>query len=169
MTSNYINYSSPIGLLYIAEHDGFITEVSFMKADMRQEFKRDTTNMTCNTPNTLHIAKECARELDAYFAGKLKVFTIPVKPKGTPFRMQVWQALTKIPFGETISYKELAHYINNPKAIRAVGGANHHNPISIIIPCHRVIGADGSLTGYGGGLDNKRYLLELEANYTTKS
>ena len=106
----------------------------------------------------------CEKELNAYFAGKLRQFTVPVKAKGTPFRERVWDELCQIPYGETASYKDIAERIGNPKAVRAVGGANHNNPISIIIPCHRVIGASGSLTGYGGGLEAKKLLLELEAN-----
>jgi len=87
---------------------------------------------------------------------------VPIRLKGTNFRMRVWAALMTIPYGETISYKELAQRIGQPSAIRAVGGANHHNPVSIIVPCHRVIGANGTLTGYGGGLNNKEFLLALE-------
>jgi methylated-DNA-[protein]-cysteine S-methyltransferase len=106
----------------------------------------------------------CQQELADYFAGKLKKFTVPLNPpQSTPFRMKVWDVLKTIPYGKTITYKELAVRIGNPKAIRAVGGANHHNPISIIVPCHRVIGANGSLTGFGGGLNAKEYLLKLES------
>ena len=108
------------------------------------------------------VIKACVDQLKAYFDKKLKVFDLPLLAEGTDFRMKVWDALKEISYGETISYKELAQRIGNPAAIRAVGGANHNNPISIIIPCHRVIGADGQLTGYGGGLDTKKYLLDLE-------
>jgi len=108
------------------------------------------------------VLDACIKELDAYFAGKLKDFSVPIKLNGTNFRMKVWAALMTIPYGKTISYKELAVLIEQPKAIRAVGGANHNNPVSIIVPCHRVIGADGSLTGYGGGIPNKEFLLNLE-------
>ena len=104
------------------------------------------------------------RQLDAYFAGQLRHFDISLDLAGTPFQMQVWHALQDIPFGETISYGEQARRIGNPKSIRAVGLANGRNPISIIVPCHRVIGKNGTLTGYGGGLDRKRFLLDLEAN-----
>ena len=108
------------------------------------------------------VLAECVRQLQAYFAGELRQFTVPLRAEGTPFRQKVWQALCHIPYGQTISYKELAQRVGQPTAIRAVGGANHHNPISILIPCHRVIGASGKLTGYGGGLDVKGFLLELE-------
>ena len=103
-----------------------------------------------------------ASELEQYFAGTLRDFTVPVKLHGTPFQLAVWQELLKIPYGETRSYKDIACAIGKPKATRAVGGANHNNPISIIVPCHRVIASDGSLGGYGGGLDIKQRLLELE-------
>ena len=105
-----------------------------------------------------------AREqLDAYFAGELEAFDLPLAPAGTPFQLRVWDELTRIPFGETISYGELARRLGDPRLVRAVGTANGRNPVSIVIPCHRVIGADGSLVGYGGGLDRKRWLLDHEA------
>jgi methylated-DNA-[protein]-cysteine S-methyltransferase len=102
-------------------------------------------------------------QLDAYFAGELAEFDVPLALHGTPFQLRVWEQLTKIPFGETISYSQLARRLDDPKAVRAVGLANGRNPISIIVPCHRVIGADGSLVGYGGGLERKQWLLEHEA------
>ncbi len=102
-------------------------------------------------------------QLDAYFAGRLHCFELPLAPEGTAFQREVWSALTTIPYGETVSYGELARRVGRPTACRAVGAANGRNPIPIIIPCHRVIGADGSLTGFGGGLPIKRRLLLLEA------
>ena len=107
--------------------------------------------------------RPAAAQLDEYFAGKRTRFDLPLAPRGTAFQKAVWAALLRIPFGETSSYGDIARAIGKPAASRAVGGANHRNPISIVIPCHRVIGADGSLTGYGGGLDHKRLLLELES------
>ena len=107
------------------------------------------------------------KELDAYFAGRLRVFKTPLAFEGTPFQHQVWTELCRIPYGETISYLELAKRIGNPKAVRAVGLANGANPIAIIVPCHRVIGANGSLTGYGGGLPIKKALLALERGERT--
>lgn len=104
-----------------------------------------------------------ADQLAAYFAGRLTEFTIPLAPAGTPFQRRVWAGLQDIPYGETQSYGQLAGKIGRPSAVRAVGLANGRNPIAVVIPCHRVIGSDGSLTGYGGGLDRKRYLLDLEA------
>lgn len=105
---------------------------------------------------------EVRRQLAAYFAGRLRQFDIPLDLQGTPFQLQAWQALQQIPYGETISYGEQARWIGNPSAVRAIGLANGRNPVSIIVPCHRVIGKSGRLTGYGGGLDRKRFLLELE-------
>jgi methylated-DNA-[protein]-cysteine S-methyltransferase len=102
------------------------------------------------------------RQLDQYFAGKLKSFDLPLAPAGTPFQQSVWKALLAIPYGVTRSYGEQAKAIGNPAAVRAVGLANGRNPISIVIPCHRVIGANGSLTGYGGGMERKQWLLDLE-------
>jgi methylated-DNA-[protein]-cysteine S-methyltransferase len=106
--------------------------------------------------------KEPVRQLRAYFAGELKDFDLPLAPKGTEFQQNVWAELCKIPYGETISYGELARRIGNPNASRAVGLANGSNPIPVVIPCHRVIGANGKLTGYGGGLPIKERLLALE-------
>jgi methylated-DNA-[protein]-cysteine S-methyltransferase len=107
------------------------------------------------------------KELDQYFAGRLRQFTTPVVFGGTAFQHQVWTELCRIPYGETISYMQLATRIKNPKAVRAVGLANGANPIAIIVPCHRVIGANGSLTGFGGGIPTKRALLELESGQRT--
>ena len=108
------------------------------------------------------VLRETRRQLEAYFAGKLREFDVPLRLEGTPFRLRVWEQLQKIPYGQVISYGELARRVGQPNAARAVGGANHHNPISIIVPCHRVIAAGGSLCGYGGGLELKRALLRLE-------
>jgi methylated-DNA-[protein]-cysteine S-methyltransferase len=106
--------------------------------------------------------REALAQLDAYFAGRLRRFELPLAPQGTPFQLRVWEALLEIPYGETRSYGELARRIGSPDAPRAVGLANGRNPIAIVIPCHRVIGANGQLTGYGGGLALKRRLLSLE-------
>jgi methylated-DNA-[protein]-cysteine S-methyltransferase len=106
---------------------------------------------------------EVRSQLGEYFAGARTKFDLPLELRGSPFQRQVWRALQEIPYGETISYGELARRIGIPSASRAVGVANGHNPVAVIVPCHRVIGADGSLTGYGGGLERKRVLLELEA------
>lgn len=108
------------------------------------------------------VLREAERQLDAYFKGELERFDLPLDPQGTPFQKRVWKKLVSIPYGETLSYSELARRVGRPEAFRAVGAANGQNPISVIIPCHRVLGKNGDLTGYGGGLDMKRRLLELE-------
>lgn len=108
------------------------------------------------------VLLQAERELKEYFAGRRTAFSVPLSMRGTPFQMEVWAALRAIPYGETRSYGELARRIGRPGACRAVGMANHVNPLPILVPCHRVVGADGRLTGYAGGLDVKKYLLELE-------
>jgi methylated-DNA-[protein]-cysteine S-methyltransferase len=108
---------------------------------------------------------EVEAQLDAYFAGELTEFDVPLAPAGSGFQLAVWEALTRIPYGETASYGEVAAELGRPDAVRAVGSTNGRNPIAVIIPCHRVIGADGTLVGYGGGLPRKRLLLELEAEH----
>ena len=140
--------STPLGPLCIREEDGAIAAIDF------------TTGELC--PPATPLLTEAGRQLTAYFDGALTEFALPLRPTGTNFRLRCWQTLCTIPFGETISYGEQAKRIGNPRAVRAVGGANHHNPINIVIPCHRVIGADGSLTGYGSGLDKKAWLLMHE-------
>jgi methylated-DNA-[protein]-cysteine S-methyltransferase len=109
---------------------------------------------------------QAAEELHAYFAGTLRVFRVPLDMEGTQFQLSVWNYLTKIPYGETRSYAQVAEAIRRPKAVRAVGAANGSNPVAIIVPCHRVIGSSGKLTGYGGGLPLKKRLLELEGAWT---
>ena len=142
---------TPIGPLAIHEEAGAIVAINFATGDL--------------CPPATPLLTETARQLAAYFAGELTCFDLPIRLTGTAFRVQCWQALCTIPYGETISYGEQARRIGNAKAVRAVGGANHHNPISIVVPCHRVIGADGSLTGYGGGLDKKLWLLDHERRH----
>ncbi len=113
------------------------------------------------------VLEEATRQLRAYFDGKLTGFDLPLAPHGTPFQERVWKALLDIPYGRTASYGEIAAVINEPGKARAVGAANGQNPIAIIIPCHRVIGSHGELVGYGGGLNTKRWLLELESGVAT--
>ena len=108
------------------------------------------------------VLLQAERELKEYFAGRRTAFSVPLSMHGTPFQMAVWEALRTIPYGETRSYGELAAQIGRPRACRAVGMANHVNPLPILVPCHRIVGADGHLTGYAGGLEVKKYLLELE-------
>lgn len=148
---NYLIYQSPIGAYLIGADD-----TNILAIDRIDEAE---TIIEKETP-LLRVAKQ---QLTEYFAGQRTVFDLPIKTAGTAFQQQVWQALKAIPYGETRSYKEIAAAIDNPKAVRAVGGANNKNPISIVIPCHRVIGSNGQLVGYGGGLDTKVFLLALES------
>ena len=119
--------------------------------------------------HSLPVMRETLAQLRAYFAGDLRVFDVPLEVVGTDFQKLVWSALRTIPFGETRSYSQVAGQIGSPRAVRAVGAANGRNPIPIIVPCHRVIGASGSLVGFGGGLEWKRFLLGLEANNVERS
>lgn len=113
-------------------------------------------------PEDTPVAQEACRQLSAYFQGQRKDFQLPLAWKGTPFRRRVWQALLDIPYGETRTYAQVAEAVGSPKAVRAVGGACHDNPWVIVVPCHRVVGSSGQLTGYAAGLDTKRFLLEYE-------
>jgi methylated-DNA-[protein]-cysteine S-methyltransferase len=154
-TMQYRTIESPIGALLLAGDDQGVRFLLFSNG-------RHTARPKPEWEPDGGALKDIAAQLTSYFAGKLRAFDTPVAPQGTPFQQRVWRALCDIPYGETTSYAELARRIGNPKAVRAVGLANGSNPISIIIPCHRVIGSNGSLTGYGGGLPIKKALLELE-------
>jgi methylated-DNA-[protein]-cysteine S-methyltransferase len=149
---NVFHYNYPIGGVGIAEQDGAISLVFFEGREDVSGYGRSETP----------LIKEAARQLDEYFAGKRTAFDLPLSLGGTEFQASVWNALLTIGYGETRSYKDIAAQIGRPRAVRAVGSANHHNPVAIIVPCHRVIGHDGSLTGYGGGLHVKQFLLDLE-------
>ncbi len=147
---------TPVGpLLVELDGDGALIRCSTSRADVTGVSGGDVTM------DPIPCA-DVVRELRDYFAGRLTQFTIPLRPSGSEFQRMVWGALEQIPYGTTITYRELAERVGRPAAIRAVGGANGANPIAIIVPCHRVIGSDGSLTGYGGGLAMKRSLLEHE-------
>jgi methylated-DNA-[protein]-cysteine S-methyltransferase len=151
-------YTSPLGLLKLAATTDFVCGLSFVEEKMANEAEKETENVSFLPP----FLQICTQQLDEYFAHIRKEFTLPLFPQGTDFQQTVWQELQKIPFGTTISYMMLAKRLGNEKVIRAAGTANGKNPIAIIIPCHRVIGADGSLTGYAGGLHRKKWLLEHE-------
>jgi methylated-DNA-[protein]-cysteine S-methyltransferase len=146
-------YKSPLGPIEIVGTQDNILSLNFVE-DMMQG---DAELPFC--------LKACLKQIDEYFKGKRKEFLLNLEPLGTNFQKRVWQQLRKISFGETVSYGDIANAIDNPNACRAVGNANRINPICIIIPCHRVIGSDGSLTGYGGGLWRKEWLLEHESGY----
>ncbi len=146
----YIDYTtSPLGIIEIQATNQGITQLIFCGDD-----KKPT--------NSNPIINACKAQLAEYFANTRQTFDLPLTPKGTDFQKSVWHALTKIPHGKTVSYKDISLTINNPKASQAVGGANGRNPISIIIPCHRVVGTNGTLTGYAGGLSRKQWLLNHE-------
>jgi methylated-DNA-[protein]-cysteine S-methyltransferase len=155
-------YHSPVGLIKIVISDGCINEIIFL--DHEDEMHADEKEKTIDEIN-IAVFKNCSNQLDEYFSGKRTVFELPLQQTGTPFQQSVWNELEKIPFGKTISYLQLARRIGNVKSIRAVGTANGRNNLSIVVPCHRVIGSDGSLTGYAGGLWRKQFLLEHENKY----
>jgi methylated-DNA-[protein]-cysteine S-methyltransferase len=149
--------SSPIGRLLLLGDGHALTGLWMIDAD------RHTTRLGAGLTPRPEAFREVAAQLEAYFAGDLKEFTVPLAPSGTPFQLSVWAELTKIPYGSTVSYGDIARALGKRLvASRAVGLANGANPISVIVPCHRVIGSDGSLTGYGGGLERKQLLLRLE-------
>lgn len=152
----YTYYPSPVGKLLILSDGEQITHIDFEK----EQFE---PNSKWIEENNLPLFQKVRSAFDRYFKGEAESFSdIPLKTEGTPFQQAIWQALRKIGYGEISSYGELAKMIDNPKAVRAVGGAVGSNPISIIIPCHRILGKDKTLTGFGGGLAAKRFLLQLE-------
>jgi len=152
---NYTTIESPVGALLLAGDEGGLRFISFADKKRAVKPQRDWTEAT-------KPFAEVIRQLRAYFRGELKEFDVKLNMKGTEFQMLVWKSLLEIPYGETTSYGALAKQIGKPDAVRAVGLANGSNPIPIIVPCHRVIGSNGSLTGYGGGLPIKEKLLALE-------
>ena len=152
----YTRIASPVGPLLLAGDGDGLRRVSF---ESSRRFVAPATGWIEDDKPFSQVMEQ----LDAYFAGKLKKFNLPLALAGTPFQLSVWRGLTTIPYGETISYGQLATRIGNPKAVRAVGSANGSNPLPIIIPCHRVIGSNGNLTGFGGGLPIKKQLLALES------
>ncbi len=147
-------YNSPIGLIEIGGTENSITSLFFIDEEFNPDVKSNP------------YLEKCVEQLDEYFNGGKKVFDLRLEPEGTDFQKQVWDELLKIPFGETRSYMEITKILGDQKAIRAVANANGQNQISIIIPCHRVIGSDGSLTGYGGGLWRKKWLLDHEQKFS---
>jgi methylated-DNA-[protein]-cysteine S-methyltransferase len=155
----YSYLPSPIGDLFLISDGDAVTGLHMAQnhgkpaLPPRPEWRRDDSAL-----------RTIRDQLCAFFAGELRTFDVPIRMVGTPFQRLVWQGLLTIPFGATISYAELARRVGHPGAARAVGAANGRNPVAIVVPCHRVIGADGTLTGYGGGLDRKQWLLEHEAS-----
>ena len=143
------SYETKLGSVTIIEEDGALLAITT---------HRTYEGIEQETP----LTKEAFRQLSEYLLGERKSFDLPLNPRGTVFQQQVWKALCDIPYGETRSYKQIAEAIGNPKAVRAVGMANNRNPLLIVVPCHRVIGANGKLVGYGAGIDKKEFLLKLE-------
>jgi len=154
----YDDMPSPVGRLRLVADPHGLREIWF-------ETGRHTREAAAHWMRDRARLAFARAQLDDYFAGRRHVFELPLHPLGTPFQCTVWRALADIPYGATTSYGELARRIGQPKAVRAVGAANGRNPLPIVLPCHRVIGSDGSLTGFGGGLPVKRFLLAMEDRY----
>jgi methylated-DNA-[protein]-cysteine S-methyltransferase len=150
---NYQLLDTPIGALRLASDGSHITAIEFVPGARKSEATEQPTDPALAA---------CADQLREYFAGERREFTLPLAPHGTDFQREVWRALAAIPYGELRSYRDIAQAIGRPKAVRAVGAANGRNPLPIVVPCHRVIGSDGSLTGFAGGLAMKKQLLNLE-------
>ena len=148
-------YDSPLGVIELTATENGISSLYFVEKKQK--------DITSNK-----ILEDCVKQLEEYFQNKRKDFSLPLDMQGTEFQKKVWKELLNIPFGKTISYLQLAKRLGDEKSIRAVGGANGKNSVSIIVPCHRVIGANGTLVGYGGGLDKKKWLLEFEGALAQK-
>lgn len=147
-------YETDIGTIGIEEKNGFISNVYFGKDDIEENIEIKETK----------LLKEASIQLNKYISGELKGFNLPLSPKGTEFMNEVWNGLCEIPYGEVLTYKEMGEKVGRPKAARAVGLACNRNPIPIFIPCHRIVGSNGKLTGYLGGIDIKEKLLNIEKN-----
>ncbi len=146
---------SPVGVLTLFADDAHLRGIRFPR-------ERHPSKLAATSEGGNAVLREARAQLDGYFAGKLRRFDLPLAPQGTEFQRETWIMLSHIPYGETWSYAQLAARLGKPSALRAVGAANGRNPLPIVLPCHRVIGADGSLTGFGGGLATKQFLLQLE-------
>lgn len=156
MTIHTTLIDSPVGPLFLAASNEGLHAIEFR--DNKHPVKRSANWREGDNA----VLRKARKQLDEYFAGKRHTFDLPLSPVGTEFQVKVWTTLASIPYGETISYAQLATRIGKPSAMRAVGAANGRNPLPIVLPCHRVIGADGALTGFGGGLPTKQFLLKLE-------
>jgi len=163
--SYYDILESPVGAVYVGGSDEGIHRVDFVSdADQETRFLERLERDSGSVPQEdRHAARQAVEELRAYFAGERFEFDLPLAPRGTSFQLQVWQALRTIPYGRTTSYGAIAREIGRPSGPRAVGLATGRNPIGIIVPCHRVVGSTGALTGYAGGIERKEWLLALEA------
>ena len=150
------SYETVLGSVTFVEEDGALLAISCSPI---------SEGMEKETP----LIRKAYSQLTEYLQGERKAFDLPILLRGTPFQQQVWKALCEIPYGETRSYKQIAEAIGNPKSVRAVGMANNRNPLLIVVPCHRVIGANGKLVGYGAGIEKKEFLLRLEGSYKLSS
>jgi len=151
----YDEIETPVGPLLVAADEAGLRRIHFQRG--REQLRPDPSWERDRAP-----FRTLVRQLAQYFARERRTFDLPLAPAGTPFQLETWRALVAIPYGTTISYEELARRVGRPGAARAVGAANGRNPLPIVVPCHRVVGKDGSLTGFGGGIETKRALLELE-------
>lgn len=158
----YTTMPSPVGELLLTATEAGLTRVWFEQHRHGTRALHEWTRAEDAGGDAARVLDAARVQLEEYFAGARRAFDLPLAADGTPFQRRVWDALRGIPWGETISYIELARRVGDARAVRAVGGANGRNPVSIVVPCHRVIGADGSLTGFGGGTERKRWLLEHE-------
>ena len=153
-------YQSPIGRLEISANESSIVSILFAKKTEIENLKHQ---------KYFGIIEICVAQLDEYFEGKRKVFMLNCQPSGTDFQLKVWKILSEIPYGKTITYKSQSILLGDVKAIRAMASCNGKNPLSIVIPCHRVLGSNGDLTGYAGGLQNKKWLIDHEQKFTSKA
>jgi methylated-DNA-[protein]-cysteine S-methyltransferase len=153
-------YHSPVGIIKIEISNGYVNELLYSNDE--QESSSETIKLSAGDNK---ILQKCIKQFDEYFSGKRKIFDLPLKQDGTVFQQKVWSELIKIPYGKTISYLQLAQKLGDAKSIRAAASANGRNKLNIMVPCHRVIGSDGSLVGYGGGLPKKKWLLAHENKY----
>ena len=162
-------FSSPVGMLGVAVSEtGKLERVSFL-GENAERFERELAREGVEIVRRAEPCEQARAQLKEYFRRERRSFTLELAPRGTPFQLRVWEELTRIPFGKTASYGEIARQIGQPAAVRAVGQANHVNPLPIVVPCHRVIGADGKLAGFGGGIEVQRALLELEGSFSASS
>lgn len=155
---NFQYTDSPIGVLKLVSKGDELLRIEFQGQYVEDGTASERSNA---------VLRACAGQLAEYFAGRRQHFELPVRALGTPFQQSVWNALADIPYGGLRSYRDIAQSIGNPAAVRAVGAANGRNPLPIVVPCHRVIGSNGSLTGFAGGLENKRFLLQLEGSLSS--
>jgi len=149
-------FESPIGWVKVRSDEAALLSLDFVDAAGR------SGGEAASGPDLPRVLADCLGQLDGYFRGERTSFSLPLRLEGTPFQRLIWDLLLRIPYGKTTTYRELAEAAGNARATRAVGGANHRNPVSIVVPCHRVVGSDGRLTGYGGGLWRKEWLLRHE-------